>query len=159
MEVFHARRFLPNDGFCSAVAKSILPAFVCLSFAISSPLLAADAAFAAYGRLSQASAGQSYNSSGANASGGSVEESIPSQSYSASAGGSAIDSSARALGSGIWYPSAGASVGGVIRIANPSLLAPLLQPGNSQVQFNLPVSASYNVHSFRIPAICYQAIG
>jgi RHS repeat-associated protein len=157
---FCARQTLLGSNRASISIAERIAAVVCSLFLGTAPeSMGAEPSFSAYGRLSQASAGQSYNSSGPNASGGAVGESIPSQSYSASAGGSATNASARAIGSGIWYPSAGASVGGVIRIANPSLLTPFLQPGNSQVQFNLPVSASYNLDSFGTFGIFNQAIG
>lgn len=150
---------LGGKGTHISITERIAAVFLSLFLAISPESMGADPSFSAGGRLDQASAGQNYQSSGPNAAGGGVSESIPTQSYSASAGGSAVTCSVRAKGCGIWYPSAGASVGGVIRIANPSVLAHFLIPGNSQVQFNLPVSASYSVNSFRIFGIFNQAIG
>jgi RHS repeat-associated protein len=63
------------------------------------------------------------------------------------------------VGTGIWYPSASASVGGVIRVSNPSRLAPYLRQGESNVHFILPVGVTFRVDSCSTPGIFKQAIG
>lgn len=119
---------------------------------------AADPSFSASGRLTQFNETQTYQSSGPNATGGAVNNRDTARSYFASCGPSALKADVQCNGSGIAYPSGSAGMVGVIRVANPSALSGYAGPGGTQAQFNLPISVSYSLSTFRTPGIFNQAV-